>query len=95
MSPRARGGQAVAGAFEHQGVLEFGDGAADSEEHAPDCGGGVDPLVRDHQIHAPLPQGFRQLDQVLEGAAETAEFGDHPLIAFPVGYQQCLTQLRA
>ncbi|WP_245925191.1 recombinase family protein [Nocardia nova] len=46
-------GQPVAGGLGHQGVFEFGDGAEDLEEHAPDRGRGVDALIEHHQIHTP------------------------------------------
>ncbi|WP_280259450.1 hypothetical protein [Nocardia abscessus] len=44
-------------------MLEFGDGAQDLEEHAPDRSGGVDALVQNHQVHAAVLQRLRQLDQ--------------------------------
>lgn len=51
----AGGGQTVAGALAHEGVLEFGDGAEDLEEHAPEREGGVDLLVEHHQVHTAPP----------------------------------------
>lgn len=69
------GGEAVAGAFGHQGVLELGDGSEDLEEHAADGGGGVDALVQDDEVHTPRVELLGQVDEVLEGSAEPVELG--------------------
>ena len=46
-------GEAVAGAFGHQGGFELGDSAEDLEEHPADGGGGVNALVEHDQVNTP------------------------------------------
>jgi hypothetical protein len=88
----AGGGQAVEGALGHQGMLELGDGAEDLEEHPAHGGGRVDLLVEHDQVDAAVLKPNRQLDEVLEGSAESVEFGDDELIAAAVGDQQRLVE---
>jgi hypothetical protein len=58
-------------------VFELGDRAEVLEEHPPDRGGGVDALVEHHQVHPGRLQLVGQSDEVLQGAAEPVELGDH------------------
>jgi hypothetical protein len=46
-------------------MLELGDSAEDLEEHPPDGGGGVDPLVEDDEVDA---AGLQVLASVLAAA---------------------------
>lgn len=69
----ACGGQAVDGAFRHQGVFELGNRPEDLEEHPADGGGGVDALIEHDEIHLLGLELLGQLDEVFQGAAESVE----------------------
>ena len=59
----------------------------------PDSGGSVDALIEDDQVDAASLKVVGQLDEVLQRTAQPVEFGDHDLIASPVGRMQRLVQL--
>lgn len=44
---------------------------------------GVDALIEHHQVRLPALQVLGQVDEVLQGASEAVEFGDHQLIPRP------------
>lgn len=91
----AGGGEAVVGAFGHEGVFELGDGAEDLEEHAAYRGGGVDALVEHDQVDAAFVQVGGQVDEVCEGPAESVEFGDDEVVAAAVGNQERFVEFGA
>jgi hypothetical protein len=76
------GGQVVAGAPGHQGVIKIRDSAEDLEEHPAHRGGGVNPLVDHHQVDPPGLQVIGEGDPRLEGPSEPVERGDPQLVAF-------------
>lgn len=57
-------------------MLELGDRPENVEEHPTQGGGGVDPLVEDHQIDPLGLQLTGQGDEVLERAPQTVELRD-------------------
>src|SRR5262249_44669427 len=67
---------------------ELGDRAEDLEEHPAHRGGAVDALVEHHQVHAALLQAVGQTDQVLQGAAEAVELGDHEVVTLAGDHQR-------
>ena len=76
-------------------MLELGDRPEDVEEHPADGGRGVDPLVKHDEVDAAALEPLGELDQVLERAAESVEFGDHELVAGAVGCGERFVELGA
>ena len=76
-------------------MLELGDRAEDLEEHPPHRGGGVDPLVEDHQVNSAGGQGVGQFDEMLQGATQPIQFGHHNLVTRPIRREQRPIQLGA
>lgn len=66
--------------FRHECVLKLGDRAENLGKHPPDCGRGIDALVKHHQIDTAFLQAAGQADQVLQGAAKPVELGHHKLV---------------
>lgn len=92
-APGSSCGEAVPGPFGHERVLKLSDGPDDGEEQSTNGGGSVDALVEHNQVNLLVLQLLRQVNQVRQRATEPVQFGDHELIARPVGREQCLVQL--